>query len=60
MDLKRSLAASGVEKGRTHPYLSNKELSSKQDRAPPPQSLRGRGHSTDKPSVTWMLSQTLT
>lgn len=36
MDLKRTLAASGVEKGRTHPYLSNKELSSKQDRAPPP------------------------
>lgn len=35
MDLKRTLAASGVEKGRTHPYLSNKELSSKQDRAPP-------------------------
>lgn len=58
MDLKRSLAASGVEKGRTHPYLSNKELSSKQDRAP--QSLRGRGHSTDKPNVTWVLSQALT
>lgn len=35
MDLKRTLAASGVEKGRTHPYLLNKELSSKQDSLPP-------------------------
>lgn len=44
MDLKRTLAASGVEKGRTHPYLSNKELSSKQDRAPPsPKVSEGEG-----------------
>lgn len=42
MDLKRSLAASGVEKGRTHPYLSNKELSSKQDSPPPPKSPKER------------------
>lgn len=42
MGLKRTLAASGLEKGRTHPYLLNKELSSKQDSPPPPKSPRER------------------
>lgn len=36
MDLKRNLAASGMEKGRTQPCLPNKELNSKQGGTPKP------------------------